>query len=74
MVVTETPVDLRSALKGKTAFESGEKVPEAILSFERWREATSKGDPAADLRAQDLERAGRAAALGLMIMGRERQY
>jgi peptide/nickel transport system permease protein len=74
MAVTETPVDLRSALKGKTAFESGEKVPEAILSFDRWREATSKGDPAADLRAQDLERAGRAAALGLMVMGRERQY
>ena len=74
MVVTETPVDLRSAFVGKTAFESGEKAPEAILSFDRWREATSPEDPAGAIAAGDLERAGRAAALGLMVMGRERQY
>jgi hypothetical protein len=74
MVVSETAVDLRSALSGKTAFEAGERTPEAILSYDRWWEATAPDDPSSAVAASDLERAGRAAALGLMIMGGERQY
>lgn len=74
MVVSETAVDLRSVLSGKTAFEAGERTPEAVLSYDRWREATTPDDPSSAVGASDLERAGRAAALGLMIMGTERQY
>lgn len=74
MAVAETAVDLRSALSGKTAFEAGEKAPEAILSYERWREATALDDPSWAVEASDLERAGRAITLGLMLMGSERDY
>ncbi|MDD5264790.1 MAG: ABC transporter permease subunit [Candidatus Bipolaricaulis sp.] len=74
MVVSETAVDLRSALSGKTAFEAGERSPEATLSYDRWREATAPNDLASAVAASALERAGRAAALGLMIMGSERDY
>jgi hypothetical protein len=74
MGVTETPVDLRTVFGGKSAFESGEKAPQAILSYDRWREATGTGDPAVAIDGRDLERAGRAAAFGVMTLGRELQY
>jgi peptide/nickel transport system permease protein len=74
MDITETPVDLRAVFGGKTAFESGETTPQAILSYDRWREATGAGDPAVDIDGRDLERAGRAAALGIMTLGRELRY
>jgi peptide/nickel transport system permease protein len=74
MGVTETPVDLRTVFGGKSAFESGEKAPQAILSYDRWREATGIGDPAVAIDGRDLERAGRAAAFGVMTLGRELQY
>ena len=74
MVVSETVVDLRSAISGKLATERGEKTPEATICYERWWEATGSGDPVASVDPTRLERAGRAVALGLMIMGSERQY
>ncbi|MEN6368316.1 MAG: ABC transporter permease subunit [Thermotogota bacterium] len=74
MVVSETAIDLRSALSGKTAAEAGERTPEATLSCERWREATSPDDPSSAVEAGVLRRAGQATALGLMIMGSERDY
>ncbi len=74
MVVAEVPVDLRAAFEGKSAFEAGDEVPEALLSYEGWREATSSEDSAAAIRASDLARAGRAAAFGVMTLGRQEQY
>jgi hypothetical protein len=74
MGITETPVDLRTVFGGKSALESGEKAPQAILSYDRWREATGAGDPAAAIDGRDLERAGRAVAFGVMTLGREVRY
>lgn len=74
MIVEETPVDLRSVFGGQSAYESGDKAPEAVLSYDGWQEATGEGDPASAIEPLGLERSGRAAAFGIMILGREEQY
>lgn len=48
--------------------------PEVTLSYERWRGALAEGGPASSVSSRAMERAGEAAALGLMILGREREY
>jgi len=74
MVVVETPVDLRTVFGGRSAQERGAEAPEATLSYEGWRDAITEGDRASAIDPRDLQRAGRAAAFGIMTLGREAQY
>lgn len=49
-------------------------VPEVLLSYDRWRDVSAGDGSAVSVTSRTMERAGKAAALGLMILGRERQY
>ena len=69
------PVDLSIVFEEKSRQERGQEAPEVILTWEGW-EATSHTaqDTLERLSAEQLERAGRALTMALMVLGRELQY
>jgi hypothetical protein len=69
------PVDLSIVFEEKSRRERGQEAPEITLTWEGW-EATSRTaeDSVERLSADQLDRAGRALTLALMVLGRELQY
>ena len=69
------PMDISIVFEEKGFLESGQEAPHIGLGWEGW-EATSRQptDTLETISAEKLERAGRALALALMILGRETQY
>jgi hypothetical protein len=69
------PVDLSIVFEEKSRGERGQEAPEITLTWEGWQ-ATSRTaeDTAERLSADQLDRAGRALTLALMVLGRELQY
>ncbi len=69
------PIDVSVVFEEKELGEEGQEIPKVGLSWEEWR-ATS-GTPADTLAAisrDKLLEAGRTLTLGLMLLGREREY
>jgi hypothetical protein len=69
------PVDISIVFEEKSLGEAGQEAPNVGLSWDGW-EATSRmpTDSLEAISKDKLERAGRAVALALMILGRETQY
>ena len=60
---------------GSAPSQSGQEAPVVRLFWEGWEEHSRlPSDSLENISAENLEEAGRALALSLMIMGRETQY
>jgi peptide/nickel transport system permease protein len=68
-------IDLSIVFEERSRGEGGQEAPMVALSWEGW-EMTSRlpGDTLESISADNLEQAGRALSLGLMILGREINY
>lgn len=68
-------VDISIVFEDKSPYAGGQEAPRVGLRWEGW-EATSRqpADTLESVSADNLEQAGRALSLALMILGRETQY
>jgi len=71
----EDAVDMSVVFAGKTARDSGQRSPDVSMSWQGW-EKTSRtpSDTIDTISRTKIEKAGRALALALMILGRETNY
>jgi peptide/nickel transport system permease protein len=69
------PVDISIVFEDKSTSARGQEAPEIELSWEGWgANSRTPTDTTATLSADNLEKAGRALTLALMVMGRELDY
>jgi len=68
-------LDVGIIFQDRSIWAGGQEAPGISIAWESWG-ATSglQSDTSANLSSDKMERAGRALALGLMILGRERNY
>jgi len=68
-------LDVGIIFHDRSFWEGGQEAPEISIAWEGWS-ATSglTSDTSASLSSEKMEQAGRTLALGLMILGREREY
>jgi hypothetical protein len=75
LTITGESMDLSRIFNPGSVYESGEEAPRVFLTWDGWRaSARTKEDTIERLSQNDLERAGRALTLTLMILGREVNY
>jgi len=68
-------VDMSVVFAGKTARDSGQESPDITLSWQGWEKTSRTPSDTIDTISQTkIEKAGRALALALMILGRETNY
>ncbi len=68
-------VDISIIFEERDFREGGQEAPHIGLSWEGWEETSRQATDTLDAISDDkLERAGRALALALLILGRETQY
>ena len=71
----EDAVDMSVVFAGKTARDSGQESPDISLSWQGWEKTSRTPSDTTDTISQTkIEKAGRALALALMILGRETNY
>jgi hypothetical protein len=75
-VRADEAIDLGVVFEGSTTGgESVQKAPVVRLQWEGWEENSRlPTDTVENISADDLEEAGRALAMALMILGREQNY
>ncbi|HHR86231.1 MAG TPA: M28 family peptidase, partial [Candidatus Acetothermia bacterium] len=68
-------MDMSVVFAGKTARDSGQESPDITLSWQGWeRTSRTPSDTVDTISQTKIEKAGRALALALMILGRETNY
>jgi hypothetical protein len=71
----DDPIDISVIYDEGSPFDSAQDAPEVSLSWEGWAEhARLASDTVDNISVDNLEDAGRALSLALMIMGREKDY
>lgn len=68
-------IDLSAVYRQGSSRESAEEAPRILVSWEGWeQDSLTNADVVEKISEEKLERAGKAVALALMIMGREIDY
>lgn len=71
----QEPVDLSIVFEDKSRMERGQEAPEILLTWEDWQTTSRTArDTVESLSESQLERAGRALTMALMVLGREIDY
>ncbi len=75
VVRADESIDIGIIYELGTPFQSGQEAPELRLFWEGWQQTShTSSDQLANISAANLEDAGRALSMALMILGRETQY
>lgn len=75
LTITGDTMDLSRIFNPGSVYESGEEAPRVLLTWDGWKASARTTQDTIDvLSEEDLERAGRALTLTLMILGREVKY
>jgi hypothetical protein len=68
-------VDIGIVFEEKSRYESGQEAPKVGLRWEGWEAMSHRpADTLSEVSPENLEKAGRAASLALMTLGRELHY
>lgn len=68
-------LDIGIIFQDRSFWEGGQETPDISITWEDWRSTPGLlSDTLANLSSEKMGQSGRALALGLMILGRERDY